>query len=471
MARFYSIRFRLTASFLVIILAVMVIISFFLYSILERYYIDNFTDSLERSGFLAADFVSGQLRGQVNSVRLSVLAENMSRQSQARVLFTDQQALVVGDSIRVGGLLNQVLEHNDVRNALNGNVSSSMAFSERLQQNVMQMAVPVKEEDDLVTGVVFLSASLEEIYRTLNDIRRFLFFATVLAMAVVGGGSVAFARLFTGPIEELTTAARRMADGKLEQHIEVRSGDEIGRLAEQFNLMTKRLNFYTSNLKKFAADVAHEVRTPLTTMSLLTKALKEHDMDSEQQKEFIDDLDNEIERLVALVNDLLELSKLEKNRIELEEVNISRFLQDMIIDSQYRFARGGLELVDELTEEELTVSAAPLQLRQVLSNLLDNALNYTDPGGTVTVYLYRAGSEAVVKVEDTGCGIPEDDLNYIFERFFRVDQARSREAGGTGLGLAIVSEIIAKHNGKVWVESEENCGSSFYFSLPLVELY
>lgn len=470
MIRFYSIRFRLTASFLVIILAVMIIISFFLYSILERYYIDNFTDSLERSGFLAADFVSGQLRGQVNSVRLSVLAENMSRQSQARVLFTDQQALVVGDSIRVGGLLSQVLEHNDVHNALNGSVSSSMAFSERLQQNVMQMAVPVKEEDDLVTGVVFLSASMEEVYRTLNDIRRFLFLATVLAMAVVGGGSVAFARLFTGPIEELTTAARRMADGKLEQHIEVRSGDEIGRLAEQFNLMTKRLNFYTSNLKKFAADVAHEVRTPLTTMSLLTKALKEHDMDPEQQKEFIDDLDNELERLVALVNDLLELSKLEKNRIELEEVNLSRFLQDMIIDSQYRFARGGLELVDELTEEELTVSAAPLQLRQVLSNLLDNALNYTDPGGTVTVYLYRADSEAVVKVEDTGCGIPEDDLNYIFERFFRVDQARSREAGGTGLGLAIVSEIIAKHNGKVWVESEEDCGSSFYFSLPLIEL-
>jgi two-component system, OmpR family, sensor kinase len=470
MARFYSIRFRLTASFLVIILAVMIIISFFLYSILERYYLDNFTDSLERSGFLAADFVSGQLRGQVNSVRLSVLAENMSRQSQARVLFTDQQALVVGDSIRVGGLLNQVLEHNDVANALNGNVSSSMAFSERLQQNVMQMAVPVKEEDDLVTGVVFLSASLEEVYRILNDIRRFLFLATVLAMAVVGGGSVAFARLFTGPIEELTTAARRMADGKLEQHIEVRSGDEIGRLAEQFNLMAKRLNFYTSNLKKFAADVAHEIRTPLTTMSLLTKALKEHDMNAEQQKEFIDDLDNELERLVALVNDLLELSKLEKSRIELEDVNLNRFLQDMIIDSQYRFARGGLELVDELIEEELVVSAAPLQLRQVLSNLLDNALSYTDPGGTVTVYLYRADSEAVVKVEDTGCGIPEEDLNFIFERFFRVDQARSREAGGTGLGLAIVSEIIAKHNGKVWVESEESCGSSFYISLPLLEL-
>ncbi|MBW6462982.1 MAG: cell wall metabolism sensor histidine kinase WalK [Firmicutes bacterium] len=469
MARFYSIRFRLTTSFLVIILAVMVIISFFLYSILERYYIDNFTDNLERSGFLAADFVAGQLTGQVNSVRLSVLAENMSRQSQARVLFTDQQALVIGDSIRVGGLLNQVLEHNDITAALGGNVSSSISYSERIEQTVMHMAVPVKEENNQITGVVFLSASLEEVYRTLNDIRRFLFFATVLAMGVVGGGSVALARRFTGPIEELTFAARRMAEGKLDQHLEVRSGDEIGRLAEQFNLMAKRLDYYTTNLKKFAADVAHEVRTPLTTMSLLTKALKEHEMEPDQQREFIDDLDNELERLVALVNDLLELSRLEKNQVELEEINLNNFINDLITDNQYRFAAAGLDLNSDLEGHALIIKAAPLQLRQVLSNLLDNALNYTDPGGKVTVSLTREDAEAVVKVEDSGCGIPEEDLTYIFERFFRVDKARSREGGGTGLGLAIVSEIIAKHNGRVWVESEEGSGSRFYFALPLAE--
>ncbi len=470
MVRFYSIRFRLTAYFLVIILAVMVIISIFLYNTLERYYFDNFTDNLERSGFLAADFVAGQLSGQVNSVRLSVLAENMSRQSQARVLFTNQQALVVGDSIRVGGLLNQVLEHDDVSAALRGSVSSSVGYSERVQQEVMQVAVPVVEGDQQITGVVFLSASLEEVYRTLNDIRRFLFLATLLAMAVVGTGSVVLARRFTGPLEELTVAARRMAEGKLDQHLEVRTGDEIGRLAEQFNLMAKRLNYYTSNLKKFAADVAHEVRTPLTTMSLLTKALQEHEMEPEQQKEFIGDLDTELERLVALVNDLLELSKLEKNNVELEEIHLNRFISEMLYDNQYRFAHAGLQLVEHSADQEFTVLAAPLQLRQVLGNLLDNALNYTDAGGTVSVSIYKEGSEAVVKVEDTGCGIPEEDLNYIFERFFRVDKARSREGGGTGLGLAIVSEIVAKHNGRVWVESEENTGSSFYFSLPLAGL-
>ena len=466
MSRFYSIRFRLTANFLAIIMAVMLIISFFLYSTLERYYMNNLLDSLERSGYLASDFVVGHLRGQVDSVRLSTLAENMSRQSQARVIFIDQSGIVVGDSTRVGGLLNQSIDHDDVRAALNGSVSSSISYSEGIQHDVLQMAVPVKEEGASVTGAVFMSASLQDVYRTLNDIRRFLFMATLLAMAVVGGGSIALARRFTGPLEELTAAARKMAEGKLDQKIAFKSGDEIGRLAEQFNVMAKRLNYYTNNLKKFAADVAHEVRTPLTTMSLLTKALKEHEMEPEQQREFIEDIDNELERMIALVSDLLELSKLEKNNVETEDIIINHFLENVVGESQYRFAAAGLDLNFEETDEILIVSVAPLQLHQVIANLLDNALNYTPAGGKVTVSVYLEENEVITRVEDTGCGIPKEDQSYIFERFFRVDRARCREGGGTGLGLAIVSEIVTKYGGKVWVESEEGSGSSFYFALP-----
>ncbi len=469
MSRFYSIRFRLTATFLAVILAVMVIISIFLYSTLERYYMNNLEATLVRSGFLASDFVVGHLRGQIDSVRLSSLAEDMSRQAQARVLFADQQGIVVGDSLRVGGLLNQELDHEDVNAALEGNVSSRIAYSERIEHPVIQVAVPVMEEDEMVTGVVLLSASLEEVYNTLYDIRRFLFLATVIAMAIVGGGSAALARRFTGPLESLTVAARKMAEGKLDQHIEISSTDEIGRLAEQFNIMAKRLNYYTSNLKKFAADVAHEVRTPLTTMNLLTKSLKEHEMEPEQQKEFIEDLDNEVGRLTALVNDLLELSKLDKNEIEMEKINLNNLLRDMLGEYQYRFSHAELELLDNIPEQDCYIYGAPLQLRQVISNLLDNALNYTQAGGKVTVSLYTESNEAVTKVEDTGCGIPEEDLNYIFERFFRVDRARARIGGGTGLGLAIVSEIVAKHDGRVWVESEVDVGSRFYFALPLAE--
>ncbi len=469
MSKFYSIRFRLTAVFLAIILAVMLIISLFLYSTLERYHMNNLMEHLQRTGFLASEFLVGHLRGQVDTVRLSSLAENISRQAGARVVFIDDQGTVVGDSVRVGGLLNQTLEHEDVEQALDGEVSSSTTYSERIGHEIKQMAIPVREENDDIIGVIFLSTSLEDVHQTLADIRIFLFLSTVLAMAIVGGGSIALARRFTGPLEELTTAARKMSEGKLDQHIEFTSGDEIGRLADQFNVMARRLNYYTNNLKKFAADVAHEVRTPLTTMSLLTKALKEHDMEPQQQREFVEDLDSELDRLVQLVNDLLELSKLEKNQVEYEEVTMNFLLRDMIRENKFRFKQAGVDLIDFIPDDMLKVSAVPMQLRQVVSNLLDNALNYTPAGGSVTLSLYREGNEVITQVEDTGSGIPKEDQSFIFERFYRVDQARSREGGGTGLGLAIVSEIVAKHNGRVWLESEEGRGSSFYFALPAIE--
>ena len=469
MSKFYSIRFRLTAIFLAIILAVMLIISLFLYSTLERYHMNNLMEHLQRTGFLASEFLVGHLRGQLDTVRLSSLAENISRQAGARVVFIDDQGTVVGDSVRVGGLLNQTLDQEDVKNALGGEVSSSITYSERIGHQIKQMAIPVQEENGNIIGVIFLSTSMEDVHQTLADIRIFLFLSTVLAMAIVGGGSIALARRFTEPLEELTVAARKMSEGKLDQHIEFTSGDEIGRLADQFNVMAKRLNYYTNNLKKFAADVAHEVRTPLTTMSLLTKSLKEHDMDPRQQKEFVEDLDNELDRLVQLVNDLLELSKLEKNQVEYEEVTMNFLIRDMIRENKYRFNQAGVDLIDFIPDQILKVAAVPMQLRQVISNLLDNALNYTPAGGAVTVSLFREGDEVVTRVEDTGSGIPKEDQSFIFERFYRVDQARSREDGGTGLGLAIVNEIVAKHNGRVWVESEEGRGSSFYFALPAVK--
>ncbi len=465
MTGFYTIRFKLTTIFLLIILAVMIIINLYLYSNLERYYMNNHSESLQRLGFLASEFVVGHIRGQVDYVRLSSIAENLSRQAQARIIFINQMGIVVGDSEKIGGLLNQPLDHDNVNEALLGEISSNISYSDRIQHQVMQMAVPVKDSGGDVIGVVFLSSSLEDVYQTLDDIRRYLFFSTIWALVVVGGGSAFLARRFTNPLEELTNAARLMADGKLDQHIEFKSNDEVGRLASQFNHMANRLYYYTGNLKKFAADVAHEIKTPLTTMGLLIKALKEHDLEKEQQEEFITDLDNELERLTALVKDLLELSKLDSISLEQEDVRLDSLVNDFIQNNALRFDQAGIKLVTDIEEQPVIIKGVLSQLWQVLGNLADNALNYTQKGGTVTISLYKSGSEAIFRIDDTGCGIPEKDVPYIFERFFRVDPARSREKGGTGLGLAIVSEIIIKHGGRVWVESEEGLGSSFYFSM------
>ncbi len=467
MFRFRSIRSRLTATFLVVILAIMLLVGFFLDQLMGRYYIKSLQENLVRSGSLAGQFVAGQLKEEIDPVRLSWLAENFGRQMNARVIFVNKKGIVIGDSVRVGGLLGQLLDREELAAAFSGDTGISIQYSELSEQKVMQVALPVQEEEGKPVGAVFLSASLQEIEGIIADIRGFLILATLLAAVLTGTGSVILARRFTGPLELLTEAAGEMAEGKLEQRITVKSDDEIGRLADRFNLMAEQLGFYTKNLREFVANVAHELRTPLASLSLLTKSLKDYEMEPEQQKEFMDDLDHEVDRLITLVRDLLELTTLEGGEARREHFALDDLLQDLIRQAVPRFDRQDVRLLSDLPAGDFLIYGSRLQLRQALHNLLDNALKYTSPGGWVKITLWRKEEEAGVKIEDTGCGIPEKDLPFIFERFFRVDRARSREMGGTGLGLAIVRETVGAHDGRVWAESIEGEGSAFYFTLPL----
>ncbi len=460
-----SIRARLTVTFLVVILAVMVMISLFLYNLLERYYLHHLQESLARTGHSAAEFVGEHLRDQLDPVRLSGLAEIFNRQARARVILIDRGGMVVGDSARIGALLGQKLERDEVAVAFRGEVGTTIQYSAKSRQKVMQVAVPVVENGELV-GAVFLSASLQDIYKTLQDIQRFLLLTTLIAMVIAGGGSVILAWSFTGPIELLTAAAAEMAEGKLEQQILVRSADEIGGLAHQFNIMANRLRTMTRNLKNFAADVSHELRTPLASLSLLVKSLRQYPMEAEQRQEFLGDMDRELDRLILLVNDLLELTRLEQSQESRQKLfSLSTLVREVADQLGPRFQRQGMRLIAAEPAGPVEAYGSALQIRRVLHNLLDNAIRYTSPGGWVRVSAEVWGRLARVKVEDTGCGIPAGDLPHLFERFYRVDPARSRQAGGTGLGLAIAREIVEAHGGRIWAESSPGKGSTFCFTL------
>ncbi len=467
MLRFRSIRSRLTVTFLLAILVVMLFVGIFLDQLMGRYYIKTLQDNLIRSGNLAGQFVAGQLKEQVDPVRLSWLAENFGRQMNARVIFVNKKGTVIGDSVRVGGLLGQLLDRDEVAAAFTGETGISIQYSKLSKQKVMQVALPVQEKGENV-GAVFLSASLREVEGIIADVRGLLILSTLLAAALTGVGAIFLARRFTVPLELLTEAAGRMGEGKLEQRIPVKSEDEIGRLAARFNLMAERLDYYTKDLRKYVANVAHELRTPLASLSLLTKSLKDYEMEPEQRQEFLNDLDHELDRLIALVRDLLELTALEGGEARSERFAFDELIRDLIRQAVPRFDRQDVRLLSDLPVGEYPVSGSRLQLRQALHNLLDNALKYTSPGGWVKATLWKEEAAAGVKIEDTGCGIPEKDLPFIFERFFRVDRARSREMGGTGLGLAIVKETVEAYGGTVWAESKEGEGSAFYLTLPLV---
>ena len=191
-------------------------------------------------------------------------------------------------------------------------------------------------------------------------------------------------------------------------------------------------------------------------------------MDLEQQEDFLRDIDQELERLINLVKDLLELTRIEHFRDAPKETFCLVELTEEIVNQiTPRFQRQDLRLIArEIPPPPVNIYGSPSQMRLVIHNLLDNALKYTSPGGWVRIAIALEGNEAMIKVEDTGSGIPADDLPHIFERFYRADRARSRSMGGTGLGLAIAAEVVGAHGGRIEVEAGVGKGSAFFVYLP-----
>jgi two-component system phosphate regulon sensor histidine kinase PhoR len=220
------------------------------------------------------------------------------------------------------------------------------------------------------------------------------------------------------------------------------------------------------------ANVSHEFRTPLTAIQGFAETLLAGAIDdAENRVRFLEIILEHARRLARLTEDLLRLSQMDSDRLELEidEVSVSQIVDSCLATAQHRALENGLKLSVNVPSNPPSVAGDRRRLAEVLQNLLDNARQYTLPGGEIVLSAEVHDSEVVFTVSDTGIGIPRADQSRIFERFYRVDAARSREAGGTGLGLAIAKHLIEAHGGRIWVESEIGKGSHFHFSVPIFE--
>lgn len=220
--------------------------------------------------------------------------------------------------------------------------------------------------------------------------------------------------------------------------------------------------------RDFVANVSHEFKTPLTAIHGFAETLLAGALDDKANRtRFMEIIREQAQRLARLTDDLLKLSRIEAGRLELEShpVSVSALVNGCVESARLKAESRGLQITVELPEDIPCIRGDAVQLGEVLQNLVDNALQYTPPGGHIDVTAYSNGHEVIFTVADTGIGIPESDLERIFERFYRVDAARSREAGGTGLGLSIARHIVDAHGGRIWVESAVGQGSRFRFSI------
>ena len=309
----------------------------------------------------------------------------------------------------------------------------------------------------------------------------------IIQAALVGLGLILLVTAGLGLLlfRRLTTRLRHMQDvvgafeqGDFERRIDVRSEDEIGQLARCFNRMADTLVDTMEELRQadrmrreLVANVSHDLRSPLASIQgyLETVQMKDGALDPEDRTRYVETALKHARRLSDLVSELFDLSKLESEQIEPspEPFPIAELAQDTVMQYTPQAEEAGVELSLDLPEERARVEADIGLIERALSNLIDNAIQYTPEGGTVQVQVRAVADGVCVAVEDTGPGIPEDDLPHIFERFYRVDKSRDRERGGAGLGLAIAHKILELHDGSLTVDSEVGAGTTFRFVLPV----
>ena len=407
---------------------------------------------------------------------LQTLLDELSAENNARILLTDTYGVVQADS---DGLMNgQLFALDEVAQVLSGaegaygyynlEPSAWIAVSIMQSEAIGVHAAPVKSGSEL-SGVLVYISSAQEIYESLTLIQqRILTWLTLIAIIVVVV-VVLISGAMTRPIAELNQGIMRMAKGDMHAHVHVRGSSEFARLGRAFNQMSDQLERLNTTRNEFVSNASHELKTPLSTTKILVETLLYQDpMDPDMTREFLNDVNREIDRMNLLVSDLLSLVRIDSGglKLNLGDVSLGAIVSDTVRRIQHVAQERNISVRCDLWED-VHVTGDNIKLQQVVYNLTDNAVKYTPPGGAVRVELAKSGKKAVITVTDNGIGIPAKDVPHIFDRFYRVDKARSRETGGTGLGLAIVKQIVNLHGGEISFTSEEGVGSVFTVELPV----
>lgn len=484
-------RFRLVLSHLTVIMLAMGLSGFLLLSFFEQYFLQATESSLIAQARITAqtlvpDAMAGgpaidvqtpltntiqqqttsnlylqSTRAQETTADLDTISESgvqLGAQLTTRIHILDAQGIVLIDSD--DELIGQDLsEIEPVKAALAGDTASATTGG------TMTVALPVLAEGE-TTAVVYLSQQLNDVVAVLQDLRGRWGLATAIGLLLSAVAGSILSQVIVNPLLRLTTAVEAVAQGNLEQKVDLKRRDEIGRLSAAFNEMTDSLRTARQIQNDFVANVSHELRTPLTSVKTMTETLRSGAADDLEVRDmFLETVESEADRLIRLVNDLLLLSRADSHVLNLQAQPVC--LAELV-SAQIKpiAARTANPIITDIPED-LMVLVDRDRIAQVLINVLDNAVKYSRPEGKITISARVSDpTHYQISIRDEGIGIGAADLARIGQRFYRTDKARSRAQGGSGLGLAIASALVEAHGGRLWLESVEGAGTAVHFLLP-----
>ena len=406
-----------------------------------------------------------------NSKMMHELAQESSQKYGGRFLVLNKSGIVQVDSFSI--LNGQKLEHREISDVLLGPDDTSYGFHQMTDEKgetfyaVYYTSAIVYESETI--GLVLFSDDIQDVVEITQDFISVLIIISVVAAVVLMLFSLVFSGYITKPINDLKKIAISISKGNLTQRIKVTGKNEISELAKTFNTMSEKLENTDRKRSEFVSNASHELKTPLSSMKILIESLLYQDgVDEKIYKEFLTDINSEIDRLNDIITGLLTLAKTdsETEALVIDKILLSELVHKSVSALKPIAREKGIRLEYHVLSE-MEIECDAIKVMQAVVNLVENAIKYTDKGGYVRVTLQRQGQMAAIVVKDNGCGISEDALEQLFERFYRVDKARARDTGGSGLGLHIARKIALLHGGNIDVSSQEGKGSIFTLYLPL----
>ena len=459
-----SIQVKFALTYILIVAAVLSLLNTYPLLVSRDLVITSKETSLQsQAGFIAGALAVSET---LTAEGVEQAMEDLGPMTFNRIMITGPTGLVLYDTEEVGNARGHYALLWEITTALR-DTGNDVFRCEYRDGAFRSWAVAPVVYRNMVIGAVYLherdteqASLLLGIQNNLRNIS-FMICAVALVMSVIVSGAI------TRRIAALLRAIRIVREGEYGHRVVIKGGDELSQLAGEFNELTGRLQTTEEVRRRFVSDASHELKTPLASIRLLTDSiLQTGDMDPATVKDFVSDIGEEAERLTRISEKLLTLTRMD-SAVAVAEVPVDvKRVVEKVEHMLTPLADEGEVTVETDLQEDCMVLATEDDLYQIAFNLMENAVKYNLPGGSVTVTLRGAGDLVTLTVEDTGVGIPEEDLGKVFDRFYRVDKARSRAAGGTGLGLSIVRDTVRQHGGAVTVRRRESEGTCFEVAFP-----
>ena len=414
---------------------------------------------------LAANQLSGL--EVMNESTISSAVADLTTSNKTRIVVVDYDCKCLYDSTKEISTNGQYVLYPEIVTAMEGNDVFFWQYHAGAMQSFA--ATPIVSHDRLI-GCFYITEYDDQEGALIASIQSNILTSTIFLEIVVIIFSIFSSNTYSRRLRKIMNSIRTVRDGDYSHELEIGGQDELNMLSSEFNDLIHRLRISENKRSQFVSDASHELKTPLASIKLLSDSILQNNMDSETVREFVGDIGNEAERLNKMSQKLLTLSKIEGQIEDSHEIvrvspTINRVVRMLSVNAE----KNNITIETEL-DDSCTILILEDDLYQVIFNLVENGIKYNTPGGKLIITLRRDGEFVKIEIRDTGVGIPKEALEHVFERFYRVDKARSRSTGGSGLGLSIVRNIIKRNDGKIDVSSQVGVGTTFALYFPIFDI-